>query len=181
MGVQQVSANKAFPLPAGAVVLGKFGGNAEDFAELVRHESVAASLFRRDRQRLIERERVAQVGIAQFRREQYEIRKMLRLMHGIAALAPADLRDRLEGIATDLEMTPPHDPAEMHIRIEATIACIPLTAPEDLRRRMKDIYAALSGEMGMPDQELKRLRRIEESARLQTAYQTEVLLTAAYF
>ena len=61
MGVQQVAVNTAFSFPAGAVALGKSGERSEDFAELLRQDDVATALATRDRQRMIERERIADV------------------------------------------------------------------------------------------------------------------------
>jgi hypothetical protein len=147
---------------------------------LVLQEEVAAALHTRDRQRMIERERIAQVGFVQFQREQYEIKKMLRLMTEFAEKAPDDLRKVFEGIVADLEEHPPHDPAEMYVRIEAAIACIPATAQNNLRQWMKEAYAALKREMAKPDPELERMKRAEEQKRKQAFYRPEALATAAF-
>ena len=180
MGVQQVPVNSAFSLSAGAMAAGKVGESPEDFAELVRQDEVAAALHTRDRQRMIERERIAEIGFARFAREQYEIKKMLRLMTQFAEKAPDDLRRTFEGIVADLEQYPPHHPEEMYTRIEAAIACIPDTAPNYLRQRMKEAYARLKEEMKKPDPELERLRKAEEQKRVQAIYQPEALVTAAF-
>lgn len=176
MGVQQVAVNTAFSFPTGAAAAGNIGESREDFAELVRQQEVAAVLFTRDRRRLIERERVAEVGFFQFQREQYEIRKMLLLMRTLVAQAPDDLQEKFFGLADDLEDTPPYHPEEMHARIAAAIACVPLMAPRDLRRRMREAYARLKRERDKPDPERARLRQAEE----QQWMQPEALLTAAF-
>lgn len=180
MGVQQVAVNTTFSFPTGAVALGNSGDWSEDFAELLRQDDVAAVLATRDRQRMIERERIAEVGFVQFQREQYEIGKMLRLMRSFAETAPDDLRSRFERIVADLEEYPPHDPAEMYTRIEAAIACIPASEANNLRQRMKEAFALLKKEMDKPDPELARLRKAEEQKWMQGVYRTEALLTAAF-
>ncbi len=180
MGVQLISANTAFSFPAGAAETGNSGEGPEDFAELVRQDEVAAALHARDRQRLIERERIAEIGFAPFRREQYEIGKMLRLMRAVAEQASGGLQYQFDRVATDLAGHPPHDPAEMHTRIEVAIACIPVTAPNDLRQRMKDAYTSLKEAMEDPDPELARLRKAEEQGWMQAAFRPEALATAAF-
>ena len=180
MGVQRVSANTAFSFSGGAASAGNIGADPEDFAELLRQDEVAAALHARDRQRLIERERIAEVGFAQFQREQYEIARMLRLMREFAEKAPDDLQQQFDGIVADLGEYPPHEPAEMHTRIEAAIACIPTTAPDNLRQRMKEAYATLKKEMQKPDPELQRLSRAEEQRWMQAMFQPEALATAAF-
>lgn len=180
MGVQQVSVNTAFSLSTGGKAAGKVGESPEDFAELVRQDQVAAALDTRDRQRMIERERIAEIGFVRFAREQYEIKKMLRLMTQFAEKAPDDLRRMFEGIVADLEQYPPHQPQEMYTRIEAAIARIPDNAPNDLKQRMKEAYARLKEEMKKPDPELERLSKAEEQKRVQAIYQPEALLTAAF-
>jgi len=180
MGVQQVSINTGFSLSSGAMAAGNHDETVEDFAELVRQEHVAAALHTRDRQRMIERERIAEVGFVQFQREQHEIRKMVRLMQAFAEKAPDELRRSFERIIADLEQHPPYHPNEMYARIEASIACIPLTAPNNLRQRMKDAFAGLKEEMAKPDPELERLKRAEEQKRQQAIFRPEALLTAAF-
>ena len=180
MGAQQVAVNTAFSFPAGAVALGKSGESTEDFAELLRQDDVATALATRDRQRMIERERIAEVGFVQFQREQYEIGKMLRLMQSFAEKGPDDLRNQFEGIVADLEEYPPHDPVEMYTRIEAAIACIPATAANNLRQRMKEAFALIKKEMDRPDPELARPRKAEEQKWMQGVYRPEALSTAAF-
>jgi hypothetical protein len=177
MGVQQVSINTAFAFQPGA---GNIGAAGEDFAELVRQDEVTAALNTRDRQRMIERERIAEIGFVQFQREQYEIRKMLRLMTEFAEKAPRDVQRKFDEIVADLEQYPPHYPQEMYARIEAAIACIPESAPDNLRQRMKEAYALLKQEMAKPDPELERLKRAEEQRRRQAFYRPEALATAAF-
>jgi len=63
MDMQLTSADSAFSLPAGGAEPGRIGDTAEYFADLVRQEDVAAFLFARDRERLIEYERLCRAAV----------------------------------------------------------------------------------------------------------------------
>lgn len=180
MGVQQTAVNTAFSFPSGTVTIGNFDESPEDFAELVRQDEVAAALFVRDRQRMMERDRIAQVGFAQYAREQYEIRKMMRLMSDFAENASHDLQREFDVIIADLEANPPYEPTEMYARIEGAIARMPESVPNFLKRRMKEAYAEIREEMEKPDSELERLEKTERQKCLQAHYRPEALMTAAF-
>lgn len=180
MGLQQTAVNTAFSFPSGTVTIGKFGDSPEDFAELVRQDDVAAALFVRDRQRMMERDRIAEIGFAQYAREQYEIRKMLRLLNEFAETAPHDLQRGFDVIIDDLEANPPYEPTEMVARIEGAIARMPESAPNFLKRRMKEAYAEIREEMDRPDPELERLEKMEREKLLRAHYRPEALMTAAF-
>jgi hypothetical protein len=160
MGVPQVAAKAPFSFLAGAKALGKPDETPEEFAELLRNEEVTAFLDARDKQRRIERERIAEVGFVQFQQEQHEIKKMMRLMAYFRDRSRADEQAALGGIIEDLEKNPPKHPQEMVARIEAFIDRMPGGGSDSLKQRMKELYRSIKEWMERPDEELGRLAGI---------------------
>ena len=136
---------------------GKADSPAEDFAGFVALEVETAPLSPRDKQRLIERERIAEVGLVQFQHEQYEMKKMMRLLAYFRDKAAGEIQAALGAIIDDLEENPPRHPQEIYARIEAFIGNQPFGGPDSLRQQLKDIYRRIKEWMERPDEELGRL------------------------
>lgn len=132
-------------------VSGKSG--PENFADVLRLGDDAAAA----------KKRVTEVGLAQYAREQHELKKLMRVLNMVHAESPADIRKKLDEIIDDLKRDPPKNVEEAYGRIEKVIAAIPDDAPNDLKERMNATFGRIKELMDQADKEeeeqLKKLRR----------------------
>lgn len=160
MGVPQITVNSGLSFLGSAGAAGKNDGAAEIFAGLVGKFDGREELSPREKQRLMERERIAEVGVVQFQREQHEMKKMMRLLAYFRDHAKPDEQAALGGLIQDFETNPPRHPQEMYARIEAFIGNLPGGGEDSLQQRMKEIYRRIKEWMERPDEELGRLAGI---------------------
>lgn len=107
--------------------------------------------------------RVVEVGLAQYAREQQELKKLMRVLSAVHAESPEDIRKQLDKIMQGFEEDPPKTVEEAMKRIERFVDAIPKDAPDHLKermeatvRRIKDLMAQAHAEEA---DQLEKLRR----------------------
>jgi hypothetical protein len=157
MSVSQVTVNASFSFLSGSSENGKNDGMAEVFAGLVGKFDGREELSPRQKQLLMERARIAEVGVIQFQREQHDLKKMMRLLAYFRDHAKPDEQAALGGLIRSLEDDPPLHPQQMCARIEAFLDNLPAGGEDSLKQRLKDIYRQIKEWMERPEEELGRL------------------------
>jgi type I site-specific restriction endonuclease len=137
------------PAPPGTI-------DPEKFAGLVRSANLAAEA----------KERIAEIGLAQYTREQQELRKLMRVLNAVHAESPPDIREQLDQIVDKLKQDPPKNVTEACERIEKFIAATRNDAPNQLRERMQALFRRIKDMMERPDDEVERLEKLRRPERL---------------
>lgn len=137
------------------VAFGK--SSPENFADTLRIADDAAAA----------KKRVAEVGLAQYAREQHELKKLMRVLNAVHAESPADIREKLDEITDDLKRNPPKNVEEAYGRIQKFIAAIPNDAPNDLKERMNVTFRRIKDLMEQADkEEEEQLQKLRSSGHL---------------
>jgi hypothetical protein len=151
MTVQGVAGSGQGPLGAGFGHSGKIG--SENFADALKATNSAAAA----------KARVAEVGLAQYAREQHELKKLMRVLNAVHADSPEDIRKQLDKIMQGFEENPPKTVEEALKRIERFVDSIPKDAPDHLKERMQAVFRKIKDLMAQANAEeadqLEKLRR----------------------
>jgi type I site-specific restriction endonuclease len=110
--------------------------------------------------------RVAEVGFAQYAREQQELRKLMHVLNTVHAESPPDIREQLDAIVDKLKKDPPKNVEEAYDRIAKFIDAIRYDAPNQLKERMQALFRKVKEMMAEPDDETERLEKLRRSGRL---------------
>jgi uncharacterized secreted protein with C-terminal beta-propeller domain len=138
---------------AGAIFGASGKTGSEKFADaLLAADSAAAA-----------KARVAEVGLAQYAREQHELKKLMRVLNTVHADSPEDVRKQLDRIMQGFAENPPKNVEEALQRIERFVDAIPKDAPDHLKERMEAVFRRIKDLMAQADAEeadqLEKLRR----------------------
>jgi hypothetical protein len=151
MTVQGISGSGQGLAGAGLGQSGKIG--SEKFADALLAARSAADA----------KARVVEVGLAQYAREQHELKKLMRVLNAVHADSPEDIRQQLDKIMEGFEQNPPKNVDEALKRIERFIEAIPLDAPDHLKERMQAVFRKIKELMAQAnaeeEEQLEKLRR----------------------
>jgi hypothetical protein len=151
MTIQDVAGVRSDVAGAGFGPSGKIG--SERFADALLAASSAAEA----------KARVAEVGLAQYAREQHELKKLMRVLNTIHAEAPEDIRRQLDKVMQGFAENPPNNAEEALKRIERFVEAIPNDASDHLKERMQATFRMIKELMARADAEeaeqLEKLRR----------------------
>ncbi|HEX2115086.1 MAG TPA: hypothetical protein VHM01_11835 [Alphaproteobacteria bacterium] len=139
--------------PAGASIGQSGKSGSEKFADALFAARSAADA----------KVRVVEVGLAQYAREQHELKKLMRVLNAVRADSPEDIRQQLDRSMEGFKQNPPKTVDEALRRIETFVEAIPLDAPDHLKERMQVVFRKIKDLMAQAnaeeEEQLEKLRR----------------------
>ncbi len=108
------------------------------------------------------KKRILEVGMAQYQREQAEIRKMEKVLLLMKMEVAEDLKPHVEHFIEHFKENPPKNVGEMLNYMEAYVKGIPKTAPNNLRQRMEDVLEEIYKLMNFSEDEINRMLQAAE-------------------